>query len=75
MAAEKTLEKSSPLRLGCRHRLSAGYTRTLDLPGGIGFGFDIRLSTAVGHLHRGAALTLIGTFLVLSADITSCVAN
>ena len=75
--AEKTLEKSAPFRLGWRNGLGASYARLLFtyLAGSIGFRFNIRLSTAIGHLHRGAALTGIRAFLVLPADVTSSVAD
>ena len=77
MAAEEALEKSSPVRLGWGNGLGASYARLLFtyLAGSVGFRFNIRLSTAIGHLHRGAALTGIGAFFVLPADVTSSVAN
>ena len=77
MAAEKALEKSSPVRLWCSDGLGASHSCLpfTYLAGSVGFGFNIRLSAAIGHLHRGGALTGIGAFLVLAADITSCVAN
>jgi len=77
MAAEKALEKSSSFRLWCGNGLGASHTRLLFtyLAGSVGFGFNIRLSTAIGHLHSDAALTGIGAFLVFAADVTSSVAN
>jgi hypothetical protein len=75
MAAEKALEKSAPFRLRRGDRLGASHARTFYLTGSVGFRFNIRLSTAIGHLHRSAALTRIGAFLVLAADVTSSVAH
>ena len=77
MAAEKALEESSPFRLWCGGRLGASHSCLpfTYLASSVGFGFNIRLSTAIGHLHRGGALTGIGAFLVLAADVTSSVAN
>ena len=77
MAAEKTLEKSSPFRLRCGHRLSASHACLLfTYPARrVGFRLNIRLSTAISHLHSGATLTVIGAFLVLAANIASRVAD
>ena len=73
---EKPFEKvTRPLRNWSGNRLSTRGTRTLNLAGSVGFRLNIRLSTAIGHLHRGAALTGIGAFLVLAAEITSSVAH
>ena len=77
MAAEKALEKSSPFRLRRGHRLGpsdAGLLLTYPA-GSIGFRFNVRFSTGIGHLHRCRALTVIGAFLVLAANVTSGVAN
>jgi len=77
MAAEKALEESPPFRLWCGDGLGASHSCLpfTYLAGSVGFGFNVRLSTAIGHLYRGRALTGIGAFLVLAADVTSSVAN
>ena len=76
MTTKQPLKKSSLLRR-CRHwkRPSDARLPFTYLAGSVGFGFNIRLSTAIGHLHRGAALTGIGAFLVRAANVTSSVAN
>jgi hypothetical protein len=56
MAAEKTLEKSSPLGLRWSNGLCASYAclACAHLPLGIGRLLDVRIATAARHLYIGA---------------------
>jgi hypothetical protein len=74
-AEEPFKEVPRPL---CRWRsdgLCSRYARAFYLSSVIGFRLDIRFSASIGHLHGGAALTAIGAFFVLAADVASSVAH
>src|SRR5438477_2036195 len=73
---EKFFEKvTRPLLHRSRNGLSAWRPGLFHSAGGIGIGLYIGFNSGISHLDGGAALTGIGAFFVLPADVTSSVAH